>query len=102
MTDWAMANPAPLRYARSADAIGAAVGDAVMVLNTANGDIYHLNAVGAFIWRALEAASTLDDLRAAAATHFQRADDAAVDIEEFVGELVARGLVVARATDAAP
>lgn len=102
MTDSAMAEPAPLRYARNADAIGAPVGDAVMVLNTANGDIYQLNAVGAFIWRTLEAASTLDELRAAAETHFQRADEAAEDIEEFVGELIARNLVVARAADAAP
>jgi hypothetical protein len=87
------------RYARADGAIAAPVGDAVMVLNIATGDVFQLNASGSFVWRALDAPATLDEVLAGASAHFARAGDAAADIERFLRELVARGLVV---VDAAP
>ena len=70
-------------------------GEAVL-LDLASGRYFGLNAVGTRIWMLLESGSTAADAAAALAAEFEAdADRIARDVDELVGELRARGLLVA-------
>jgi|GEM_PF-2321077 len=69
----------------------------VLVLDHARDEIQQLNDVGSYIWALLSAAPrTPGELAEEVTREFDVAPaDAARDVEVFVGELLARGLVTA-------
>jgi hypothetical protein len=84
----------------SADVIFRELDGEAVLLDFATGRYFGLNAVGTRVWTLLADGATVDDAVAAVTAEFDAAgDQIARDVEELVGELVSRGLLV---TDAAP
>ena len=67
--------------------------DFAVLFDPDNGEGYGLNQVGAHIWRLLDGKNTLREIKETVSAGFQNVDaDVADHIEEFVSELIERGL----------
>ncbi len=72
-------------------------GDAVL-LDLGSGKYFGLNLVGTHIWQALEAGATVAELHAAVLADFDvDAATARAELEALLGDLLARGLILAPA-----
>ena len=90
---------AEARYERNEDYIFRRIVDELVLVpirqNVADMDcIYTMNAVGAFIWEKLDSGAALGELQAAVAGEYEAdPQDVAVDVSQFLAELVAAGAV---------
>lgn len=76
------------------DALHRPVGDEVVVLDLGSREIHGLEGVGAFVWERLGDEPTLEELTVAVVERYRvDAEQAAADLEGFVAELIAAGLV---------
>jgi hypothetical protein len=80
-----------------------AFGDELVLLDFAAGEYFGLDAVGADVWRGLEAGQAIADVASAIAARYEVASDQAErDIVQLVGELAASGLIEMHATPDRP
>ena len=64
-----------------------------VLLSIERGLYYGLDEVGSFIWEMIQAATTVDEIRAAVLTRFDVDEErVAVDVDRFLGELIDGGL----------
>lgn len=85
-----------VRYAAKPDVVARAVADEMILLDLETGVYFTLNSVGAFIWRAIESGSDGEAVIDAIVNHYEvEPDVATADYDEYVGALVAEGLLVA-------
>jgi hypothetical protein len=79
----------------SSDIADSAVGDETVILHFSDGTYYGLDEMGTRIWSLLrEGRTPLDICAAIAATHDAPRDIIEGDVRRFLGELVARRIVV--------
>jgi hypothetical protein len=65
-----------------------------VILNVENGDYFQVNATGRFIWEALAEGIERHDLVAKMASSFDIGEEeAAEDVDQFLGELGDRSLI---------
>lgn len=78
------------------DVVARSVGDETILLDLETGTYFTLNAVGAVVWKALEAKTGLDAIVDEVLDRFE-VDEATAraDIDEYLAALVAEGLVSA-------
>lgn len=82
------------RVTANADALAAAVGDEVVLLNMATGYFHQLNAVGSYLWQCLAEPRTVAELCRSAVDDFDADEETCrQDIAAFVQELLFAGLV---------
>jgi hypothetical protein len=75
--------------------------DEIRLYDSARGEFETLNSTAAAIWRLADQGRTAAEIAAELGTAFDAQDDAqrrgiARDVEEFLGDLVGRGLLVSR------
>lgn len=85
---------AKTRVTRSADALGAALDDEVVVLQMGTGSFHQLNPIATYLWNRLEEPRTITELCDHAGSTFEAdQDELRRDIEAFVDQLHAAGLI---------
>jgi len=78
------------------DVVARMVGDEAMLLNLETGIYFTLNAIGAIVWRGLEASSSFETMAATIVEQYEVDTATALsDIAEYVEQLIAEGLVSA-------
>lgn len=86
--------PQVLRYRRANRIAARVIDGAAFVVSVDQQRMVELNEVGTFIWEALEAPATVESLVAAVTEEFTvEASQARSDVETFLGQLEARGVV---------
>jgi hypothetical protein len=86
----------------SSSQVASRVGDEVAILDLDHSVYYGLDPVGARIWALLEQPARLDRVLAAIVAEFEvEAETARADLLELVDELLDKGLVERRPSDAA-
>jgi hypothetical protein len=92
-----MTSPIPTvgEIAPKTDVVARAAGDEMILLDLETGVYFTLNAVGAAIWKGLEAGSDSSVILAAVVDQFEVDEDTAkADIGEYLDALAAEGLVL--------
>lgn len=81
-------------FEHSPDALATAVDGKVMMMSIANGEYYHLDAVGSAIWDALASPAAVGKICEALQTRFDVSTDVCLsETIAFLTELQERGLV---------
>lgn len=88
------ASPETLRIVPAPTALSTAVGEDVVILDTASSTYYTLNAVGARIWLLAQQGLTLNDIRAVLLDDYAvEAPQLDADIREFLRQTQEWGLI---------
>lgn len=78
------------------DVVARAVGDEMILLDLETGTYFTLNAIGAIVWRGLETSVSFEAMATAIVENYEvDAVTALSDIDEYVAQLIAEGLVTA-------
>ena len=87
----------------SADVIFRDLDGEAVLLDFASGRYFGLNPVGTRVWMLLDGGSTVDGVVGAISAEFEADPDEVIrDVDEVLGELMARGLLIAERADTAP
>lgn len=81
--------------AKAADNLSeTAIDDEIVVMNLENGNFYSLTGTGRAIWQLIDGSRTLDAIIAALAEEYSTsAAEIAAEVEAFVSDLTAAGLI---------
>lgn len=84
------------RFRRSHDVVFEMSGERALLLDSSGNEMITLNPVGSLIWNALKDAADADTIAARLRDLFPdvAADELMADVNQFLGELLAAGLVV--------
>ena len=78
------------------DVVARTVGDEMILLDLETGTYFTLNSIGAIIWRGLETSVSFETMATAIVEQYEvDAVTALADIDEYVEQLIAEGLVTA-------
>jgi hypothetical protein len=90
--------------AQSADIASRTVGDDTLIMSTLDSTVFVLNSVGSAIWNAADGTkSLLSIIQERVCSEFDVSDEQAlVDAEEFVDELVRHGILVVSDSPVSP
>jgi hypothetical protein len=90
------------RAVATTDQLSATLGDEVVILGLRDSVYYGLSHVGTRIWTLLQTPRTLEEIAAIIVDEYDvSAGDAAADLQQFLGDLHARGLVAITPPDGA-
>jgi hypothetical protein len=71
--------------------------DGVILMDVSNGNIFHSNPTGSFIWSKLRDGASMTQIVEAVAGRYEAPPDVLeADVREYVGALRTKGLIVAQ------